>query len=202
MDQISSAAENLIIYYEVGSRADYDHNSSHPTWPGLDSGITIGFGYDLAYEKTFSNDWSDYLNKYDLKRLGQCVGIGGPAARGALINVHDITIGWDDALSVFQTSTIPQYYAQTLSIYPALTNLPEDAQGALVSLVYNRGTSLIGERRTEMDNITHLVANGNLQGIANELRSMKRLWPTTPGLQQRREAEAKLVESCIKPSTV
>jgi len=81
--------------------------------------------------------------------------------------------------------------------------LPADAFGALVSLVFNRGTDLDGDRRIEMRQIRSAIDTGNpgpllLQRIAAELRKMKRLWHNNPDsdgdLVDRREAEAKLVE--------
>ena len=56
------------------------------------------------------------------------------------------------------------------------------------------------DRRREMRAIRNAVARGDLQEIADQLRAMKRLWigKNLAGLIARREAEAKLVESCIK----
>ena len=47
--------------------------------------------------------------------------------------------------------------------------------------------------------IRDAVPSGDLQEIADQLRSMKRLWINKglDGLLRRREEEAKLVESCI-----
>jgi GH24 family phage-related lysozyme (muramidase) len=82
--------------------------------------------------------------------------------------------------------------------------LPAEVQGALVSLVYNRGSSMIDkpgdDRRKEMRAIRDAVAVGNLRKIADQLRSMKRLWQgqSLGGLIARREAEADLVEEAIQ----
>ena len=56
-----------------------------------------------------------------------------------------------------------------------------------------------GSTREEMRRIRALVPQKDYQGIADEIRSMKRLWANKglQGLLKRREAEAKLVESCI-----
>ncbi|QQR97778.1 MAG: hypothetical protein IPK18_13225 [Sphingobacteriales bacterium] len=67
----------------------------------------------------------------------------------------------------------------------------------MLSIVYNRGSSLVGTGRTEMKNIVPLVKTKDLKEIAKEIRSMKRIWennPNTRGLLIRREAEAVLVE--------
>ena len=100
---------------------------------------------------------------------------------------------------MFLERSLPKYMKMTEEAFPGIDDLPADAQGALVSLVYNRGTSMDGGRRLEMRNIRDAVARGDLQEIANQLRAMKRLWEGKgmDGLLKRRDAEAALVESCI-----
>src|SRR5690349_10373446 len=39
----------FIAKEEVGGRAYYERYSARPNWPGEESGITIGVGYDLRY---------------------------------------------------------------------------------------------------------------------------------------------------------
>jgi GH24 family phage-related lysozyme (muramidase) len=82
--------------------------------------------------------------------------------------------------------------------FPSLPDLCDDAYGAIVSLVFNRGSSLSGDSRLEMRNIRDLVPKKDYRGIAKQLRNMKRIWQGKglDGLLERREAEAKLVESC------
>ena len=55
-----------------------------------------------------------------------------------------------------------------------------------------------GDSRLEMRNIRVLVPKRDYKGIAQELRKMKRIWEGKglDGLLARREAEAKLVETC------
>ena len=50
-----------------------------------------------------------------------------------------------------------------------------------------------------MRNIRDLIPKKDYKGIAKELRKMKRIWQGKglDGLIERREAEAKLVETCI-----
>ena len=89
--------------------------------------------------------------------------------------------------------------AQTAQAFPGVDALPADAQGALFSLVYNRGTSMTGDSRSEMRAIRDAVPAGDLQKIADQLRAMKRLWvgKGLDGLLKRRDAEADLAESSI-----
>ena len=90
-----------------------------------------------------------------------------------------------------------KYAKSTRNIYPGIEKLPPDAQGAILSLVYNRGESLANtDRRKEMRNLVGLIANGNLNKIANKIRAMKRLWTSAQrGLWIRRDTEADLVEN-------
>jgi GH24 family phage-related lysozyme (muramidase) len=89
--------------------------------------------------------------------------------------------------------------------FPGVTKLPPDAQGALVSLVFNRGTSMQGHRRREMREIRDAIARTDfkmsklLEAIATSIESMIRLWigKGLDGLIRRRKAEAALVRSCI-----
>ena len=81
---------------------------------------------------------------------------------------------------------------------------PGVVQGALLSLVFNRGTSLEGGRREEMRKIRDLLASNAsqsqiLEEIATQLRKMKNLWigKGLDGLVIRREKEARWVESAI-----
>jgi GH24 family phage-related lysozyme (muramidase) len=83
-----------------------------------------------------------------------------------------------------------------LKAYPGVEELPADAQAALLSLVFNRGTRKSGSTRREMKALEALVANADLDGIAAEILKMKRLWEGKglDGLLRRREHEAALVK--------
>jgi GH24 family phage-related lysozyme (muramidase) len=89
---------------------------------------------------------------------------------------------------------------KTLRIYPQMVDLPGDCAAALVSLVFNRGSSLNGERRREMCNIQALLRTGNLKEIPKQFREMKRLWPTLEGLRRRRVQEGDLFEGGLVPA--
>jgi GH24 family phage-related lysozyme (muramidase) len=82
----------------------------------------------------------------------------------------------------------------TKSIYPELDSLNEDTRGALVSMIYNRGNKLDGDRRKEMRAIVELVAKADYEGIADQIERSKRLWENgLDGLVKRREEEADLI---------
>lgn len=199
---ISPKAIDLIIQFEVGGRAYYEKALQKPTWAGGDSGITIGLGYDVGYntEKQFFLDWGNQLTPNFLEPLRRVVGLKGEQAkqmlRGELLQVR---IPYNAAYEVFVKSSIPRYYSLTKAIYPQLDTLNADTQGALVSMIYNRGASLSGDARQEMRAIVDMVKNKNYEGIAEEIEKSKRLWESKglDGLVKRREAEADLVRDSL-----
>jgi GH24 family phage-related lysozyme (muramidase) len=168
-------------------------------WPGAASGITLGIGYDLGFgtAEQFEQDWSEFLTSDEVARLKTAIGVSGQAARALAPQFSDITIKRADAVQVFKTRTLPLYSQRTEKAFAGVDQLPANAQGALVSLVFNRGTSMVGDKRKEMRAVRDAVAAGDLQEIANQIRAMKRLWvgKGLDGLLKRRDAEARLVES-------
>lgn len=193
MDPLTQKALDLIFEYEGLDQPG--------EWPGGESGVSIGIGYDLGYvtQDQFERDWKDCLDEASCTALSACIGFKGADAKAKASTVSKVKITTDQARKVFLERSVPNYQAQTAKAFPGVEKLPADAQGALVSLVYNRGASMKGDSRSEMRAIRDLVPTGDLKGIAEQLRSMKRLWENSSvsGLVKRREAEAQLVESCI-----
>lgn len=193
---------DFIIQHEAGGRAYYDKVLQKPTWPGGESGITIGLGYDLGYnsEKQFKLDWGKTLSEASIKTLKTVLGLKGEKAKislkGDLLNIR---ISYNIAYDVFVKCSVPRYYKLALSIYPGLSELNEDTQGALVSMVFNRGAGLNGESRKEMRAIVELVKKKDYEAIAEEIEKSKRLWEHRglDGLVIRREAEADMIRDSI-----
>jgi hypothetical protein len=206
---LSKKSLDLILEFEVGGGENYYNKFlKNPAWPEGQSGVTIGVGYDLGYvNKTeFSEDWKD-LPKETFDRLYKVVGIKGYNAKNLIRGLKDITIPWDLALKVFNNKTVTKFYNLTQQTFPNFDNLPEDAKGGLVSLVFNRGAALEGDRRREMKLIRDgmkLVSTFDqkaLTFIANQIRNMKRIWiggSIEKGMNRRRDAEAKLIEDSLK----
>lgn len=198
---LSPNALKLVLDYEVGGgEGYYNRYLKRPCWPKGASGVTIGVGYDLGYNSTtqFSEDWGGIIDDSDFNKLRKCLGFKGTAANSRLSSVRSIEIPWDSALNVFKKNTIPRFIKLTLRAFPGADKLHPDAFGALVSLVFNRGSSLKGSRRAEMARIRDLVPSKNYSAIAHEIRSMKRIWQGKglDGLLRRRDKEAALVDSC------
>jgi hypothetical protein len=188
-----------IIAWETGGESYYD---PQPEWPGESSGVTIGIGWDLgmtpASETTRA--WGSHLPASTLAALVGVSGRTGEAAQTVLPYVRHLTIPWAAAMAVFEAVTLPTWYLRTLRIYPQAEELPGNCAAALVSLVFNRGPSLTGDRRREMCNIQALLKTGNFKEIPNQFREMVRLWPNSKGLRRRREEEADLFEAGLVPA--
>jgi len=205
---LSKKSLDLILEFEVGGGENYYNKFlKNPTWPEGQSGVTIGVGYDLGYvnKAEFSEDWKD-LPKETFDRLYKVVGIKGYNAKNLIRGLKGITIPWDLALKVFNNKTVTKFWNLTKETFPNFDNLPEDAKGGLVSLVFNRGAALEGDRRREMKLIRDgmkLVSNYDqkaLTFIANQIRNMKRIWiggSIEKGMSRRRDAEAKLIEQSL-----
>jgi GH24 family phage-related lysozyme (muramidase) len=130
--------------------------------------------------------------------------LSGSKAEALCDNFTGIKITINAADDVFYRYTVPNYYKQRTEVFPGIDEFPGEVQGAMLSLVFNRGSSTKGEKRKEMKGIRDLVKNGHhdaqtLGEIARLLREMKRLWEGKglAGLIARREAEARMVESAI-----
>lgn len=196
----SKAAIDLIVAEEVSSQATYVKLYQHPTWPGGESGVTIGIGYDCGYStpSTIAADWSPFLSPAAVKCLQDVAGVTGPPARSeAHILAQVVTVPWDAAIGVFMNRDMPKWEGLVQKAVPNTDQLAGDSFGALVSLAYNRGAGGFNstiDRFREMHAIRQLMALRRYDSIPNEFRSMKRLWPNVLGLRLRRDHEAALFQ--------
>ena len=174
-------------------------------FPGGSSGISLGHGYDLSAEtrEELIRDWSPFLTAGELGSLVAVCGKSGSAAAAVAPALRNIRVSKEASDHVFITASLPKYVQLTRLVYPTAFSLPLDACGALVSLIYNRGSRVADMHpgdRLEMRCIRSILADGVQQGdlalIAKQLRAMKRLWEGKglAGLITRRETEACLVE--------
>jgi hypothetical protein len=194
---VSKRGLDKLVRHEISSEAYYRKYLSHPVWPGGASGITIGIGYDLGYNKEnqIRKDWGRKLAEIDLEKLIVVSGLRAEAAKQVVSGVKSVNIPLKAANDVFYISTLPRYAVSTLKTYPGVDKLFADAQAGLLSLVYNRGTSFKGALRKEMAAIKPFVEQQNYTGIAQQIRAMKRLWEGRglDGLLKRRDDEARLI---------
>jgi len=197
---VCEAVVDLIVGFETGGRDGY---SPHPEWPGGASGVTIGVGWDAGYEDAddLTREWGNVLPAASIAALGTVLGLKGGAAQAALPGVAHVVVSWDAAISVFRAATLPRYAALTARAFPGSADLSSECFGALVSLVYNRGTRMKSLRddddeRREMRAIRQAIVAGDLKAVPVLIRAMKRLWigKGMAGLLDRREREAALFE--------
>jgi hypothetical protein len=193
---VHPAAVDLIIRWEVTSRQRYERALSRPIWPGGASGITWGVGYDAGHQTQhrIRADWSAHSQ---VERLASAAGLTGQRAADALPQYRDIVVPWDMAVEVFRDRSLPAYYHLAARAFgPAFEAAPAGVQGALVSLVYNRGPSMTGPSRREMREIRDVCLPArDTACVAARIAAMCRLWRGTEherGLCGRREDEARL----------
>ena len=191
-------AVTLIAREEVGDRHGYETQAIHPTWPGGESGITIGIGFDLRFETTFDDDWAMVLPPATLGALKPYIGKKGSPQ--AAIDLSHVTVPFQAAWTVFTRYSLLTYINKAAMAFPGYHALPDLCRGALVSLVYNRGAFMDGDRRVEMRQIRDLVSAGALASVPAQFEAMKRLWPDTAGLVDRRQREADLWRAGLAPS--
>jgi hypothetical protein len=163
-------------------------------WPTAPSGITIGIGYDLKFvdRAKLVSDWGEVLLPGVIDRLAAVSGVAGSPER--LARVADVEVPLLVAVQVFLERMLPEHIGHTRTAYPTLDTLPPARRTALISLVFNRGNDLAGDRRREMKRIAELLAAGDLGPVAAELETMTRLWNPVAerGVIERRRREARL----------
>lgn len=191
--KLSTEGAVFICLTEIGSTAAYRARYKAPHWPGEQSGITIGVGYDLRFvdDAKLRRDWRA-LPTATLAALAPFCGARGSAAKARGLAGHSIPL--TDAIHVYLKTTLPDKLAETRRAYPELDTLPALCAAALVSLVNNRGASLKPDpRRLEMVRVAEaLTQRARWAEIPGHFRTMKRLWPQSQGLRDRRDAEAEL----------
>jgi len=197
----SSTGLEWIVKFEISSEAYYNRHLKHPTWPGGESGVTIGIGYDLGFVTVaqMRRDWGGKITDAELKKLEKVCGLKGEKAQRKvqLVSIRSVAVSLENASRVFYTSSLPAFAKKCLKAYPGIEKLPADAQAAVLSLVFSRGTRKSGSSRREMKALEPLVVSADLDGVADQILSMKRLWQDRglDGLLRRREVEAELVRN-------
>jgi hypothetical protein len=171
------------------------------------SGITIAYGYDLGQQTSTTVD-TELAGLYapgEIEILKTSLGKKGAEARAHLATVRHIAINKDNALKLAVIMK-KRYAQQVVDIYPEVINLHPDCQGALLSLVINRGNALSGTTpaktaaRLEMKQIQEDFINDKIEMIPSRLRDMTRLWrddSTRRGVAIRREKEADFFEDAL-----
>ena len=190
--ELPSEAIAFIAREEVGGRAYFESHVSKPHYPGGSSGVTIGIGYDLRFQNAagFERDWGGELSGDTMAALRPWLGEAGSA--GAVRDLSSIRIPFPAAWRVFVTHVLPRFIGTARDAFAGYDDLPPLCRGVLVSLVYNRGSSMKGDSRREMREIRDRIAERNWTAVPEAILSMRRLWPEASGLYGRRTREAGL----------
>jgi hypothetical protein len=194
---------DAIIDFEVGGGRYYEDYLSGVCRPNTgESGITIGIGCDLGHlsKEEFEREWKEFLAPETFNKLMKVIGFKGWNAEDCQTGLSSVYIPFTTALAHFSKYTLPKWIYRSRRLWPKWDALLPLQRTALLSIAYNRGTSLTGTRREEMREIVEKLKEGNLQGIPLLIRNMSH-WHTLNGLQIRRHKEAILFESPVQRST-
>lgn len=190
------AAASLIVRWEVSSEAFYNKRLRYPIWPGGASGITWGIGYDGGHQTAdvILDDWQLHAER---SALSTTAGFAGKRAKSVLPAYRHIATPFTYAADVFRDRSLIEYERRAKRAFrDGFDQLRPNACASILSLVYNRGTSTVGDSRREVKTLQKVcIPKEDYACIAEQLRSMTRLWRGTvneKGLTARREAEAML----------
>jgi hypothetical protein len=203
VELLSQEGIDAIIDFEVGGGRYYEDYLSGVCRPNTgDSGITIGVGCDLGHlsKDEFEREWKEFLAPETFNKLIKVIGFRGWNAEDCLTGLASVYIPYATALAHFSKYTLPKWIERSRKLWPNWDSLLPLQRTALLSIAYNRGTSLTGARREEMREMVELLKDNNLKGIPSLIRSMSH-WHTLNGLQIRRHKEAILFESPVRKVT-
>jgi hypothetical protein len=215
---ISKKSFDLIVSAETGGKDYYNKFLSFPTYQSGASGVTIGVGFDCGYHtvKEIREAWGNVVCADFLAFLISERGKPAESANNLITPAtRKFRVPYEVAEQVFIKHTIPKYKSMLLAAYPNAINLFPDATGALLGLVFNRGTSFgvqgkaSWNTRKEMRELKPLTDAANYIAMAQKVREMKRLWDglndatllkshteiRLAGLLTRRKNEAVLIET-------
>lgn len=184
----------FIVTEETGGRAYYEKvYKSTFTWPGGYSGSTAMVGIDIGYytEEEIDKIFKPLTDSSELALIRGGRGLKGLNAKEYTVKLKGITFTWEEAIQTFKEFILPKFTKLTERAFPGVAELSENAQAAMVSLVFNRGTSFKGSSRTEMLELKNIIASSkDYKAMEAQFKSMKRLWDKTSGLVGRRDREA------------
>lgn len=210
--EVSRASVDMIIYYEVGGRNYYESKFTKPmvpAWQTTSSGVTVGFGFDVGYntKDQIRKALEGIASDEEIAALQSVAGMKGKNAyyNGLPKVKHKVVITWDEADKIFMRDSLVRFAKQTATTFNLTpTRLHPHSNGALVSLVYNRGPLVdTTDRRKEMSWIKYNIANSKDANIPSDIRSMKRLWSYSKlkGLHLRRDSEASMFQRGLNEKT-
>lgn len=205
---VSQESVDMIVYYEVGGKSYYIKYLEKPTvpaWQTTSSGVTIGFGFDCGYntKAQIRAACEGILSEKEIQLLQSVAGMKGRSAyyNGLPKVKNNVHVSYEQAERIFFRDSLPRFAELTKKAF----SLSEDtlhphSNGALVSLVFNRGSLVdYSDRRKEMAWIKYNISIGREDLVPGNIQHMKRLWSYNKlkGLHLRRDAEAKMFQRGI-----
>lgn len=205
---LSQKSLDTIIYYEVGGRDYFNKYYTKPivpAWKTTQSGVTVAFGFDVGYntKDQIRKALNGIASESEIVALQSVAGLKG---RNAYYNglpkvKNSVYFTYEESEKIFKRDSLPRFTKQTADAFAlSKDRLHPHSNGALTSLVFNRGPSLSkSDSRKEMRWIKYNISNGNEHKVPSDIKSMKRLWSysSLKGLHLRRDAEAKLFQEGI-----
>lgn len=203
--KVSKESIEMIIFFEVSSRSFYERNYARPmvpAWQTTVSGVTVGIGFDVGHNtpQQIRNATQGILSEREIVALQSVAGMKGRNAHyNGLPKVrHTVHVTYDQAEQIFYRDSLPRFTRLTANAFGlSQDRLHPHSNGALTSLVYNRGSSLANtDQRKEMRWIKSNISTNREDRVPSDIRSMKRLWSYTAlrGLHTRRDAEAAMFQ--------
>ena len=187
----------FIVTEETGGRAYYEKvYKSTFTWPGGASGPTAMVGIDIGYytEEEIDKIFKPLTDSSELLLIRGGRGLKGLNAKDYTLRLKGITFTWEEAIQTFKEFILPKFTSLAERAFPGVSELTQNAQAAIVSLVFNRGTSFKGTSRLEMRELRNIISSSkDYSAMAQQIKNMKRLWDKNSGLVGRRDREAKLI---------
>jgi hypothetical protein len=204
-----AGSEGDVVAMATAFLAKAESIQAHPYWPGGDSGVTLGIGWDLGYhtQDEVESVWGE-LGPEKLGRLKTAAQKKGVQAETLLLALKSIDVPTDLSRRVLAGSLL-DYYSHVIRVFPGLDRMPAEAQVVFVSLVFNRGEAMGHEpswaiakevdRRWEFRELRDDVKRQDMFAIYAHLGTMKRLWETSGprGLRIRRRDEQALIRPYV-----
>ena len=200
---ISYETRDMIIYYEVGGRSGYSSVPEVPAYRTTASGVTVGFGTDCGHmsKAQIQEAFEGIIPQKMINALKLTSGKKGRDAyyNGLPLVKHTVRISWDQAVKVFERYTLPRFTLLTKNAFGLSRNqLHPHENGALTSLVFNRGSSMSGNRRRHMRYVRDDIPEG--ENVPRIFMDMREIWNYNQlrGLWLRRESESQWFQKGLR----
>jgi|DEB0MinimDraft_3_1074331.scaffolds.fasta_scaffold37899_2 hypothetical protein len=183
-----------IVSFECGGKAYFEKMYKRCSWPGGASGPTFGVGWDAGYNTSAKamEVWEPIIGTARAKRIAAACGVKGTKAKAIYRNFRDFEISYEEAMQAFLADSVPRFARLTVKTFSDITNCHPVCQAGLLSMVFNRGNKVSGNRRRHMKAIQDNTTNEN---IIKQCEASKVIWPKFKGLLNRRDKEVKMMRN-------